>query len=85
MSIIEDFDAWVSAISGEFDGWKIDFKNEALKKGSYRKAINYLNGIEPDLLGHSANSIEQHLTYATRQMLEDVKKDIRDKAMEQEI
>ncbi|MGQ5708804.1 hypothetical protein [Lactobacillus sp. PSON] len=83
--MIEDFREWSDTTLTSFDEWKQKFIDEALSKGTYKKALNWLSSQEIDLLGRSASTVQDHFNYAVRQMIEDAKKEVRDKALNKEI
>lgn len=83
--MINDFMNWRKETLTMFESYKNCLIAESLQKGTYKKAIDWLDKQEINLLGHSATTVEDHFNYAIRQMVEDAKTEVRKKAMNSEV
>lgn len=83
--ILKRIQQWKSDSHDLFEQFHKELKKEALGKGTYRKASNYLSSNAPEYLGHSAVTPDDYFDYAIKKLFNDVKYDISEEAMNQEV
>lgn len=86
--VIEEFSEWQNETKTAIELWTIRLKNVALKQGSYKKAIDYLNKNCPSLPRDYQNYqelIDEQFKSVIRSMFDEAKKMVYDEAQSQEI
>ena len=83
--VIEEFLEWQSGTKTVIELWTIRLKNVALKQGSYKEAIDYLNKNCLDLPRDYQSSANKKFQSVIRSMFDEAKKMVYDEAQSQEI
>lgn len=83
--VIEEFSEWQNETKTAIELWTIRLKNEALKQGSYNKAIDYLNRNCLSLPRDYQGSANKRFQSVIRSMFDEAKKMVYDEAQSQEI
>ncbi|MBD5429323.1 hypothetical protein [Lactobacillus sp.] len=80
-----EFTSWYDGALKSVEVMKSKLKTQALNKGTYQKAINYLNKFEKPLAGRSPDNSQELWGLVVRQAVKEVKADIRDLALQREV
>lgn len=62
-----------------------DLKLKAKKKGTYKKALEYLSELKPPMQSSYVPTTEDVARNLFREIIEDVKRDLRDEALTREV
>lgn len=80
-----EFSEWYDEMLESMKKIKTRLMKQALGKGTYQKAITYLDKYEKQLPGHTPDNYQQLWTQVVRLMVKEVKADIRDLALKREV
>lgn len=80
-----EFNEWYDDMLKSMKNMKERLMKQALGKGTYQKAITYLDKYERQLPGHTPDNYQQLWTQVVRLMVKEVKADIRDLALKREV
>ena len=83
--VIEEFLEWQSETKIAIELWTIRLKNVALKQGSYKEAIDYLNRNCPDLPRSYQGTASEQFQSVIRSMFDEAKKMVYDEAQSQDV